>query len=87
MQNEKDYLNHYNGFLHIVNLKKLFEKIVGVLLVFDFFDKNVYLCIADVNEFFLSVFVQNHFLGKFVLTFYQNLSQSRNHRLLFQHHM
>ena len=43
MQNEKDYLNQYNEFLHILDFKIVFYKIVGALLVFDVLDNNVYL--------------------------------------------
>ena len=34
MQNEKEYFYHYNESLHIQGLKKVFQKLVHALLVF-----------------------------------------------------
>ena len=49
LNNEKDY---YNEFLQIIDLEKLFWKIVGVILVFEVLDNNLYLYLIDCNEFF-----------------------------------
>ena len=57
MQNEKDYLNHYNEFLHILDFEKFFEKIVYALLVKETLNLNIYLFLIDLNKFLLFVYV------------------------------
>ena len=42
MQNEKDYLNHYKKFLHILDFEELFWKIVVAALVFGISNNNVF---------------------------------------------
>ena len=55
MQNERDYLYHYNVLLHNHDFQKVFQKIVDALLEFDVSDNNLCLYIVDVNKFILLV--------------------------------
>ena len=55
MQNEKDYLYYYNG-LEPNHDFEIVAKSGDTLLVFEVLDKNLYLYIVDVNDFFLFFF-------------------------------
>ena len=52
IQNEKDYLNHYNEFLHMLDFKKLFKKILYAILVFEILNNNIYLYLIDSNQLY-----------------------------------
>ena len=47
MQNEKDYLNHYNRFLHILDFENIFLKINYAILVFGILNNNIDLHLID----------------------------------------
>ena len=51
-QNEKDYLNYCNEFLHIHDFEKLFLKNGGAFLVYEILIENVCSCLIDYYNFF-----------------------------------
>ena len=53
LENEKDYLNHYIEFLHIL-VFEIFLKVYA-LLVFDVLDNNVCLSLVDLKKYIVSL--------------------------------
>ena len=57
MQNEKDYLNYCNEFLHIHDFEKFFYKNGGAFLVYEILIKNVCIFWIDYYKYFLLVYL------------------------------
>ena len=56
MQNEIDYLNHCNEFVHNLDFDILIIKNVGALSVYDVLNNNVYLYMIYYYKFLLLVY-------------------------------
>ena len=53
---EKNYVNHYNRFLYILDFETLFWKIVFALLVYGILNNNIYSFLKDLNKPFFVKF-------------------------------
>ena len=74
MQKEKDFLNHYVEFSHILSPVIVLWKKVHGTLVFEILNNNKYLYLIDSNKFALLFYVYDFFFNNFLQLFIRKYS-------------